>query len=200
MNGFIHKTTRTAILGVFLLCMFTAPVCAHKVTVIGWVEGDTVFLEGYFSTGTKAENAEIQVSGPGGEVLVEGRTDENGEFSFKVPAVVTLKVLLNAGMGHQATCEIAEEDIRAEAALAGDGTDEGDVKGAATTIDETALRAIVSSEISKQLNRFSRQLNTSGSHGDGPSITDILGGIGYIIGLVGLGTFYNYRRKIKNRE
>ncbi len=28
-----------------------------------------------------------------------------------------------------------------------------------------------------------------------PTVTDILGGIGYILGLVGIGAYFNYRRK-----
>ena len=30
---------------------------------------------------------------------------------------------------------------------------------------------------------------------NGPAVTDILGGIGYILGLVGIGAYFNYRKK-----
>jgi nickel transport protein len=180
--------------GLFFL-LASGPLFAHKISVLGWVEEDTVFIEGYFSGGTKPRDAELQIFDPDGNILAEGRTDDNGEYSFKVPAVTTLRVHLNAGAGHQAECEIPEEEIRAEAEATSPVSGNGE--GAATgSINEAALRKIVSSEVNKQLKHFANQMK-SAEAGAEPSLTDILGGIGYIIGLVGLGMFFNYRRRIK---
>ncbi len=65
------------------------------------------------------------------------------------------------------------------------------------SLDEAVIREIVSSELTRHFARMERQ--GGGSNGE-PTLTDILGGIGYIIGLVGLGTFFHYRRKIKDLE
>jgi nickel transport protein len=36
--------------------------------------------------------------------------------------------------------------------------------------------------------------------GQGPSVSDILGGIGYIFGLMGVGAYFNYRHKLAEVE
>ncbi len=102
--------TRIILLGV--LMTIAVPAFAHRISILGWVEGDTVYLQGNFSGGTVPVDAPITVSDPDGNVLVEGMSDENGEFSFKVPAITTLLVHINAGMGHQATCEIPQSGNR----------------------------------------------------------------------------------------
>jgi nickel transport protein len=191
----INKKT---VLIAVLVFLCTAAVYAHRITVFGWVEGDTVYLEGNFSGGTKPKDAVIQVFDPDENLLHEGRTDENGEYNFKVPKISTLKVLINAGAGHQATCEIREEEIKAEMLNAGTTVTAG--RKLSGGINQEALRLIVASEVDKKLKQFSRQLVLElGSSGE-PSLPDILGGIGYIIGLVGLATYFHYRRKVKELE
>jgi nickel transport protein len=189
-----NRPVKVVFLILVMMALLTGTAFAHRITIVGWVEGDTVYLEGYFSGGTVPKDALIQVSDPDGNILHEGRTDDNGEHSFKVPGMFTLTVLIDAGAGHQATCEIPEDEIRQEAALlqqasGGDGSSAGGV-----ALDETVLRAIIASEVGKQMKQFSRDMNTGGGHG-GPAVTDILGGIGYVIGLVGLGAYIHYRRK-----
>jgi nickel transport protein len=199
MTIYTNQSVKVIFLAVLLILLFAGPVFAHRITIIGWVEGDTVFTEGCFSGGTKPKNALIQVFDPDKNLLLEGKTDENGEFSFKVPSVVTLTVLINAGAGHQATCEISEEDIRAEAVLISSETGNEDLADEGAYISEDMLRKIVSSEVNKQLKSFLNQINAATAHTE-PSVTDILGGIGYIIGLVGLGTFFHYRSKSREKH
>lgn len=191
-----------------LLFIWTGSAYAHKVTAAGWVEGDTVFIESVFGGGSKPKNAEVKVFDPEGKLLLEGTTNENGEFQFQAPVRTTLTVVINAGMGHQATCKVLEEEFEevseddaeevedAEETNSENLQSEGGVSStglqASGCPSEKAIRKIVASELSRQLKR----MNRSGASDEGPSITDILGGVGYIIGLVGLGMYINYRRKI----
>ena len=95
-----------------LIISINRPVLAHKVMIFAWVEGDTVFTESKFSGGKKAMNAQVQVFDKGGEQLLEGKTDNNGEFSFKVPKLTDLRIVLNAAMGHKAEWTMPESEIR----------------------------------------------------------------------------------------
>lgn len=86
---------------VLLGLLAASDALAHKVTIFAWVEGDTVHTESKFSGGRRVKDGKVEVFDPAGTRLLEGRTNDNGEFSFKAPQVSDLKVLLTAGMGHQ---------------------------------------------------------------------------------------------------
>jgi nickel transport protein len=58
---------------------------AHRADVFAWVEGDTVHVESKFSGGKKMKAGKISVVDPKGNELVKGVTNEQGEFSFKIP-------------------------------------------------------------------------------------------------------------------
>jgi nickel transport protein len=84
---------------------------AHGVSVFAWVEGDRVYVESKFSGGKKVKAGKIIVTDSQGTELLTGTTDENGEFSFKVPKKTELKIVLLAGTGHRAEWTIAAGEI-----------------------------------------------------------------------------------------
>ena len=87
------------------------PASAHRVNVFAWVEGDTVSVECKFSDGTKVHQGVIRVLDSAGKELLKGKTNDKGEFSFKVPKIDDLKVVLEAGMGHRAEWPISKQDL-----------------------------------------------------------------------------------------
>ena len=83
-----HEVKRVLIaaLVLTLALLVLAPLAsAHKVNVFAWVEGDTVHVEGYFAGKKKAQDSLVEVFDSSGEKLLDGRTNERGEFSFKIP-------------------------------------------------------------------------------------------------------------------
>ena len=99
-----------------LLCFRIESADAHRVVVFAWVEGDTVYVESKFSGGKRVKAGEIIVTDPQGNELLSGRTNENGEFSFKVPKKSELKIILLAGTGHRGEWTIAAGEIEMPAA------------------------------------------------------------------------------------
>ena len=75
---------------------------AHGVYVFARVQGDRILTESYFSDERKIKDGVIKVYDPGGKLLLEGKTDEKGLFSFRVPQETDLKIVLEASMGHRA--------------------------------------------------------------------------------------------------
>jgi nickel transport protein len=65
--------------------MINITVFAHKVNVFAYVEGDKIYSESYFNDGKKCVDSKIEVFDNQENKLLEGITDENGEFSFKTP-------------------------------------------------------------------------------------------------------------------
>ncbi len=202
------------VLGLFLL---STTAFAHKFIMSAWVEGDSVFVEAAFGDGSLAHQAKIEVFDNGsGKMLLSGETDDEGMFSFKIPQKVELLVKGNAGMGHQGEQVIPLEDITAalpggEMASVSQEAGETDKKESppakqgeavrpevtgAAGISPDELSRIVEAAVEKKLRPIVRKLATA-EQDKRPSPQDILGGIGYIIGLVGMGTYINYRSRKK---
>ena len=108
----------------------TESVEAHRVNLFAWIEGDTVYVESKFSGGKPVNAGKIIVSNSEGTELLSGTTDENGKFSFKIPRKSELKIVLEAGTGHQAQWTIEADEIeRPAAAKKPDSEEAGTVKG-----------------------------------------------------------------------
>ena len=95
-SSLFHRVGRAApCVGILLvlLLLSAVPATAHKVNVFAWVDGDRIYTQSKFSGGRKAKNATIEVYDRQGNKLLEGQTDDKGEFSFKIPQK-TLKTQL----------------------------------------------------------------------------------------------------------
>jgi nickel transport protein len=86
---------------VALLGLSAGPVWAHKVNVFAYVEGGKVFTESYFPDGKKVEGGTVEVRDASGTKLLEGKTDNQGLFSFPLPKKEDLTITLDATMGHK---------------------------------------------------------------------------------------------------
>ena len=60
---------------------------------------DTVTCEGGFSDGSSASGVQMRVEKSGGGILVEGKMDEDSEFTFDKPSE-GYRVVFDAGDGH----------------------------------------------------------------------------------------------------
>lgn len=211
-----HKRKTIPFLYLFMFILLTtfssSPALAHKVTIFAWVEGDTVHTQSKFSGGKKAKSAPVTVFDTEGNRLLEGKTDENGEFSFKIPQKSGLKVVLNAAMGHKAEWLIPAEEITTVSVLKNSASS-SDLKTSPETISgltdvNTAGELLVSTSsgltkreikdlIDESLDRkLAPVINMLANLQDrGPCITEIFGGIGYIFGMVGIALYFTNRRK-----
>ncbi|NOZ63645.1 MAG: hypothetical protein GXO71_01640 [Caldiserica bacterium] len=175
--------------GIFLLCfllLLSSSLFAHRVNVFAYKEGGKICLEGYFSDGTPARNSKIEVYNPEGKKILEGKTDEKGEFSFPIPGEKgNLKIVLLASMGHRGETSIsvggnvpvpAGEGKKIDAGKLGDRDIERMVEGAV----EKAMKPVI-----KMIEEENRRVR----------LTDILGGIGYILGLAGVALYFLSKRK-----
>lgn len=184
--------------GIFLLLFLSlaAPASAHRVNVFAWVEGDTVNTESFFSDGKKASNAQIEVFDSRGERLLSGKTDKEGMFSFKLPDKTDLKIVLHASMGHRAEFNLSGSEVM--------GSVEGgrsEPVGKSTSIEgapcisKEEIQAVVEKVLDEKLRPMQKRLAQYQKRG--PDITEILGGIGYIIGLMGVAIYFSHRKRGK---
>jgi nickel transport protein len=169
------------------------PALAHKVMIFAWVEGDTVFTESKFSGGKKVMNAPVVVFDKNGKKLLEGKTDNKGEFSFKIPTVTDLKIVLNAAMGHKAQWTVPESEIRQASAFLEKKSAAEPSGPISVGLSKEEVRKIVEDSLDKKLRPIVRMIVES--RNTKPSLTEIIGGIGYIFGIMGLALYFISKRK-----
>jgi len=186
---------------------------AHRVIVFAWVEGDTVFVESKFAGGRKVTGGKVIVTDSNGAELLTGKTDDQGEFSFKIPQKTELKIILEAGMGHRGEWTIPESEIESvspaaemppvETSAAGESaahqnrrSDEPPAAGETVSPPGPSLaeiEAAVAKVVDQKLKPLYKMVAESNQKE--PTLRDILGGIGYILGLVGVAAYFRYRRE-----
>ncbi len=197
-----------------LLIFSSAPALAHKVMIFAWVEGDTVYTQSKFGRGRKAKDCTVVVYDKQGSQLLEGKTNEKGEFSFKIPKPDDLRVVLKASMGHMAEWKIPAEEISGQADVSGGSTAEAMVEAAgqqamdsstdvntgreqaapaAVGLSRKDIQALIDESLEKRLVPVVSMIADSMDRS--PGLTEVIGGIGYIFGLVGVALYFANRRK-----
>ncbi len=194
----------TLIVMVMALSVFSLvveQVFAHKVTIFAWVEGDTVHAESKFSGGRVAKQARIEVYDRTGALLLEGRTDDEGRFVFKAPKQEELRIVLVAGAGHRNEWVVKAEEFadRVRPVADDDTLLPNQTEPVADTllagridVSREDLQTMIEGTLDRQLQPVLRRLQQMD---EGPRLADIFGGIGYILGLVGLGAYIHFRRR-----
>ena len=183
-------------LGIIAFLTLSTRVYAHKVNVFAWGEGDMVFVEGYYPGGKKAQNSLVEVYNSRGEKLLEGRTNKKGEFSFKIPAKDDLRIVLTASMGHKNDFTIAAGDLGGLEPSSKESittTTKADAPPSATTVDMSRLQVMIDEALDRKLDPVIKLIRNTRK--DGPGVTEIVGGIGYIMGLFGLVMYFKSRNK-----
>ena len=169
------------------------PALAHKVMIFAWVEGDTVFTESKFSGGKKVIHAPVVIFDKDGKKLLEGKTDNKGEFSFKIPKISDLRIVLNATMGHKAEWTVPESEVRESAAVVLNNNAPEPSGSIEVGLSKEEVRKIVEDSLDKKLRPIVRMMTESKN--TKPTLTEIFGGIGYIFGLMGVALYCMSRGK-----
>ena len=189
----------------FTLCLlWPSQAMAHRVNVFAWVEGDTVYTESKFSGGRLVNGGEVHVYDLKGNELLSGKTNAQGEFSFKIPKKTAMKIVLQAGMGHRGDwtiplSEIDPQQSGSEPAVSTEAPKETSKREVVTpSVDLDQMRHALDQSLDRRLSPVLKRL--AEAQDKGPSFRDILGGIGYIFGLLGLAAYMHFRHKVREME
>lgn len=212
------KRTPAALVLVLFFLLPASPALAHKVKVFAYGEGEKIITKSYFSNGKAVMHSSITVEdGSTGIILLQGETDKDGLFEFSIPPTaqqerIDLKIILNTGEGHRAEWllpadEYLEDkggDLQRETAVSLSGAavhtarDEESslLRSPATrqpSCDEEIVSRIVEDALDRKLAPLKAMLQQS--RDSGPDFRDILGGIGYIVGLAGIAAYVTSKKK-----
>lgn len=98
---------------ILLICIFPGSALAHRVILFAWVEEGMVHVEGGFGGKKPAINCDIKAFDKENSLIFQGKTDEKGNCTFKIPLAhngeMTLE--LNAGPGHKGVWTIGEDEL-----------------------------------------------------------------------------------------
>jgi len=195
---------------IILLLILFSTAYAHKVSIYAYAENGMIHAEGYFADGTRCRNSRVEVfDAKTGEKLLEGRTDKEGKFSFRIPKATSIRLVLHASMGHRNDYTLGEREVKAALGIqeAGPGKQEErerktEIKPrstapltAASGAPSAEMEAIVDRVMDRKLQPVITILLKLQEEAGRPGMTEILGGIGYIIGLMGMAMYFKSRRK-----
>lgn len=107
------KTANYACIAAFIFLLLSGIAVAHKVNVFAYVEAGKVYTESYFPDGSPVENGKVLVYDSQNKLLLEGVTDKDGLFSFDVPKVDDLTIVIEATMGHKNSFKLKKSEVEA---------------------------------------------------------------------------------------
>ncbi|MEA1867020.1 MAG: energy-coupling factor ABC transporter permease, partial [Thermodesulfobacteriota bacterium] len=171
---------------------------AHRVNLFAWYDAKMILAEGYFSGGNKAMDSTILVLDSEGKEVYHGMTDKKGEFSFKPPGNEEYRLVLEAGMGHRAEALVSVQGVKSgttapEAGQAGPQTTENPEPKGTLTLTSMEFEQI----LDRKLNPVKEQLLRLAEQGDKVGFRDVVAGLGYIAGLMGLAMYLTQKKREK---
>lgn len=213
------KSLRFELLALVLLCgvCCTTPAAAHKLSVFATVQGNSVEGEVYFHDGTPARNVAVTIFDPGGEVVGKASTDKEGKFTFEARLRYDHKLIADAGLGHQAEYTVEADELPQDlpADSPGGSVDESDPASSATHghphdhrhdhqpgHQHGPVKALGEENLTAEIRALAQQVTALRKDLDKwkarARLQDILGGVGYILGIMGLVSYFlGARRKEK---
>jgi nickel transport protein len=158
-----------------LLSVLPHAAAAHGIRLTAVVEGEAIVGQARYVADGPVAQTRVTVYAPSGKRLGATQTDDEGRFRFVPTVAQDHRFWLDSGDGHAAECvvEAAELPIGVRTSAANSPV--------ATSADELAatIDRVVSERI-KPLHEEVLQLRHA------LRLRDILGGIGYILGVTGL--------------
>lgn len=177
----------------FLLLLFLLlPMQAHghKIHVFAWVSGDTVTVESTFFGNHPLVKSSITVkNSQTRELVLQGTGDKKGIFSFTIPPAVKekaadLRITVSGGEGHQAEWLMPASEYLADTSI--------HPLPQKQVADSAELKKMLQEVLEQELAPIKRSI--AKANDKTPGFRDIMGGIGYLLGLAGLVAW------LRNRE
>ncbi len=166
---------------------------AHKLNLFAFEEAGKIFVEGYFSDGIKPKTGKIKVFDSTGTLLYEGKTDNDGSYVFPKPNVNEYRIELDAGLGHKSALGMKGGEIFSKEEDQASGSKE--LHSASNTMlalgSNDELRSIVRQAVAEATRPLAREIAELKTK---TKFSDIVGGIGFILGLLGIFAYLTARK------
>lgn len=210
--------------------LLTAILClapsshAHRVNIFAYVDGDTVVTESGYSRTSRVMSGTIEVfDAATGQRLLSGTTDDTGHFAFPIPeqaraGTMDLRLLLSAGEGHQAEWTVKAEELATAGTMAQTTAAQPTAPAPEQSAPQTEALPLLSTKAGQQDQPAAAPLTSAQADAmlrrelapikqmlaelnqPGPGMTEIIGGIGYILGIFGIAAYMKSRSRPASRD
>ena len=180
---------------------------AHRLSVFASTEGAVIRGSVYFQGMIAARNAPVTVFDAEGALLAETVADDAGRFAFEATRRIDHHIVADLSDGHRAAFVVAAAQLPASlpelpaslsalsqppsrmpsgamAAADADAASQAETSAA-------AIEAIVEAAVARHMGPLRQQI---AAYEDKIRWHDVLGGIGYIVGMTGLACYFLARR------
>lgn len=173
------------------------PAQAHRVHIFAWVEGGMVVTESSFSASRPVRQGPVEVRDrASGALLVSGQTDDGGVFAFPVSEVQAarqgLALTIAAGEGHQGDWEMEPSEYLQDTAAQTATPDTEPALSPSPTAQPGVAAPDLEALLDRKLAPIKREL--AALRDTGPGLAEVVGGLGWIMGLVGVYAYRQSRR------
>lgn len=212
-----------AVFALFLLLLLPwllpEAALAHRVNVFAFVDGGAIQVECSFGRSQPVRQGRLLITDlESGALVHEGITDEQGRYRFRPPEEFLasghgLNLRLVAGEGHQDDWQLEGEELQGIGPAGASGASGGQpsaapaaapfvVPGASGSrelygqpdpsgqLDQAGLEETIGRLLDAKLAPLKQALARQSE----PGLRDIIGGLGWIIGLLGLAAYLKHRR------
>lgn len=192
----MNKTSSRGVVSLVLPFFLAGVSHAHGLNLFAAPEGDAIRGSVYFASGP-AKNITVKVFGPDGALLGETVSGEDGAFLWTPPQRCDLRFVAETVDGHRGEFVIPASELP-ESLPAANLPPEPAPTSAAPQVSpsvsaapmEIDLQRLIESAVSREVQPLRAQLDAL-EHAT--RLRDALGGIGYIVGVVGLLAWFKGR-------
>lgn len=183
---------RLALILVLGLSLLAKPSLAHKVVISAFAAGAAIEGEVGFSNGEMAHDGVVTVLDDAGQPLGQAPVDGQGQFRFVPVQAVPHLFRADLGSGHMAEIRLDLADL--PVGLAGRPAEP--VRLSPAPVPSDPRQDQLAEMIRREIKPLRQELAAYKEKND---LQTILGGIGYILGLFGLGFYLAARQRLKGR-
>lgn len=191
----LKKSIWGALLALLLILSPTWSL-AHSMHVFAYIEGDQIKGEGAYGDGSPVSGGVVTIHDAGKRLIGKGQTSAEGSFSLALkPGRSPLLVEIKDGGGHAGSFTLGREESAPAAPLedkAGKTQAPAAVPGKA--VAEPVQHDEMARMLRKELAPIKAQLARLASQKT-ISLADVVGGLGWIVGLAGLALWLKSRKR-----
>ncbi|MEG3638506.1 cobalt transporter CbiM [Magnetococcus sp. PR-3] len=199
-----HKNWIKTSLFLFMCLGFIyTPAWAHNMVADVYAEGMAVEGEVGFSSGDMVQGTTVTILNDQGQVLGKTQTNEEGIFTYQAKQVMDHHFYVDAGAGHIVKLILPADQLTGNPATSPviiqptqlpqpDPHAHHHNEELISGVGQQQLERLIETAVAKQVKPLRKQLL---AYENKVRLQDALGGLGYIMGLVGLALWLSSRRK-----
>lgn len=187
----IRRLAVAAALAVLPLLAGNTSALAHKMKVFAAATGTAISGYVYFNADSRAINSKVTVVGADGSLVFAGQTDTQGQFSFPATRRMDHVISVDGNDGHMAAFTVTAAELpdslpaapgkTAEPATSAPGPSPSSAQAEGAVSGD--LQVFIDQSMSRHIRPLREQID---AYQEKIWWHDVIGGIGYIVGLAGL--------------